>query len=334
MSIKNKFHWTIGMIKRKDLPFVGLLLAFILIIFFSQTLLSDQVLSAANGVFSTPFFSEIAPQGYTQPANSLLFDQVYQFIPWRKFSWESLRSGQLPIWNPYSLAGTPFLATMQSSVFYPINLLFTSIPFEKTFLWSAFLRLWIAGFFTYLLARYYRLGIIASLVSAISFMLSGFLVVWLGHPQTNVAIWLPALILFAEILLRATQNGKILRIVCGLALIIAIQFTGGHIETSMDILVTFGLYYLFRWFMIILPLKRSFAYNLKYLVVLPGAAVFLGTSMAGAQLAPFLEWLPLSSEFQNRGGFLTRFQWIDTSFWHHLLELPVILFPNLFNNPT
>lgn len=320
--------------KLQELIIVCLLLMIILFLFFGQSLLPSRVLSAADGTLSTPFFAEVTPQEFIPPSNALLFDQVYQFVPWRHFAWEALRQGYLPLWNPYSSAGTPFVATMQSAIFYPINLLLTFIPFASTLVWSAFLRLWIAGICTYLLTRYYGLGLVASLIPAISFMLSGFLIVWLGHPNTNVAIWLPALILLAEILLRATRKSKILLAVALLALIIGIQFTGGHIETSVDILLAFGLYYLFRWTSIFLPQKYPLVVKLRHLVILPGIAVVLGTGMAAVQLAPFLEWLPLSNEFYHRGGLGFSFEFINSGFWRKLLELPVILFPNLYNNPT
>src|SRR2546426_10564475 len=97
--------------------------------------------------------------------------------------------------SPYSLSGTPFVASMQSAVFYPINLLLTALPFARTFAWSALVRLWIAGFSAYLLARFHRVSVCGALVAGVSFMLCGYLIVWLGHPHTNVAVWLPALVL-------------------------------------------------------------------------------------------------------------------------------------------
>src|SRR5207244_7520313 len=113
------------------------------------------------------------------------------------------RPARLPLWNPYRLAGTPFIASMQSAVFYPITLLLTPLPFARTFAWSALLRLWIAGFSAYLLARFHRVSPTGALVAGVSFMLCGYLIVWLGHPHTNVAVWLPALVLAAERLLAA-----------------------------------------------------------------------------------------------------------------------------------
>ena len=39
---------------------------------------------------------------------------------WRAFAAASLRSGHLPLWNPFTYGGEPFLAGFQSAVFYPL----------------------------------------------------------------------------------------------------------------------------------------------------------------------------------------------------------------------
>gem|GEM_PF-4084418 len=105
----------------------GVALAAILLVFFAPALAPGHMLSAAEEVLGTPFFAGSAPEGSSLATNSLLFDQVYQFTPWRCFAWKSLRAGSVPLWNPYSLAGTPFIGR-QSAVAYTINLLLTPIP--------------------------------------------------------------------------------------------------------------------------------------------------------------------------------------------------------------
>ncbi len=289
------------------------------------SLAGDRVPSGADLLFATPFFAERAPPGFTRPANPLAFDLAYQFVPWRHFAWESLRQGRLPLWNPYSLAGTPFVATMQSAVFYPINLLFTALPFARTFAWSALVRLWIAGFSTYLLARFHAVSRTGALVAGVSFMLCGYVIVWLGHPHTNVAVWLPALALAGERLLAAESGVRRLSATALLAALVGIQFTGGHIETSVDVLFGLGVYYGLRWWQV--ARRRQLG-----LVVLPAVGIALGTALAGVQLLPFLEWLPLSAEYQSRPpAAVTLF---DPRCWHELLALPLALFPNLYGNPT
>ena len=317
--------------KKKEHFAVGALLIAILLVFFHYALHPDRVLSPADRIFSTPFFAELAPPGFTEPANPLLFDQVYQFAPWRYFVWKSLREGTFPLWNPYSYCGTPLIATMLAAVFYPINLLLTLLPFHVTFVWSALLRLWIAGISTYLLMRRYGLTLIPSLIASISFMLCGFLIVWLGHPHTNVAVWLPALMLCGEVLVTAASTRTALQAIACLALLIGIQFTGGHIETSVDILFTLGVYYFIRWAQVIQPTSMPMHDKVRRLLV-PTVPFLLGCALAAVQLLPFLEWLPHSAILDQRSA--TSFQFINPLVGKHLLSLPVLIFPNLFNNPT
>src|SRR5579862_7368764 len=55
-------------------------------------------------------------------------DVIQQFLSWRAFAAASLWSGHLPLWNPYTYSGQPFLAGFQSAVFYPPNLVFLILP--------------------------------------------------------------------------------------------------------------------------------------------------------------------------------------------------------------
>jgi len=44
-----------------------------------------------------------------------------QFVPWRDFAWNILKSGNLPLWNPMLGMGAPLIANYQSAIFYPPN---------------------------------------------------------------------------------------------------------------------------------------------------------------------------------------------------------------------
>ncbi len=305
---------------RRERLLAGLLLLVPLLVLLWASVAGDGVPSGADVLFATPFFAERAPPDFTRPANPLAFDVAYQFVPWRHFAWASVRQGRLPLWNPYSLSGTPFVASMQSAVFYPVNLLLTPLPFARTFAWSALVRLWIAGFSTYLLARFYRVSRTGALLAGVSFMLCGYLIVWLGHPHTNVAVWLPALVLAGERLL-ATPGATSVAL---LAALVGIQFTGGHIETSVDVLFCLGVYYVLRWWQV--------GGRRLGRLLLPALAIALGAALAAVQVVPFLEWLPLSAEYGRRApAGLVLF---DSRCWRELLALPLVLFPNLYGNPT
>src|SRR6266540_6920835 len=56
----------------------GLVLAAIIVALFSNILFTGRILSASDLIFTSPFFAQAAPTGYTHPANAYLSDQVYQ----------------------------------------------------------------------------------------------------------------------------------------------------------------------------------------------------------------------------------------------------------------
>ena len=84
---------TIYKYKLRELLAVGALLLAILVVFFSTPLLGGRILGASDAILTTRFFAELsnAPR---EPSNPLLFDQTYQFVPWRYFAWRSLHQGE------------------------------------------------------------------------------------------------------------------------------------------------------------------------------------------------------------------------------------------------
>lgn len=252
----------------------------------------------SNFVFAPSDALQIAAPWKTSPAeytprNVQLYDQTTQFIPWTIYSVDRLKHGQIPLWNPYAGLGQPFLANGQSAIFYPSMLLHLS--FAETWSWtlSAFFRLLAAGIGVWLLARYYGLTGIPRLLPAVAFMLCGFNVVWLNHPQMNVMPLLPWAVLLVELLLRRITLMRIL----GASAIFALQFLGGHPATSVHLLLTCGLLALGRAFIASprISIGRWFA----------GAGTIAATILFGFALAA-VQWLPLIEYAENSGAKVVR----------------------------
>lgn len=305
------------------------LLVIVLLVFFWRALPSDQVLSPAAAVFDTPVFASSTPLDGRPEGNELLFDQVYQFTPWRAFARDELRAGRLPLWNSHSSTGTPLVATMQSAVFYPINLALVPVELGRSLLLSALLRLWLAGFGMYLLTRHFGLTLVPALTSSVALMLSQYVVVWLGHPHTNVAVWLPWLVLASELLLTSRGRRSALRAAALMALCTGATLTGGHAETELYVLLTVLVYVLLRCLSLRADLGVARLVRLGTSWVL---ATLLGAGIAAVQLLPFLEWLPLSAEYGERSE--RSFSLLQLEF---IKELPSLLggvYPNVYGNPT
>jgi hypothetical protein len=101
-----------------------------------------------------------------------LRDHFDYFQPIRAFTADELKAGRLPLWNPYSASGEPWLANPQTGVFYPPAWLFLVLPFETAYVLFLLLHLTILGWGAYLLfARRAPPG--AAMVGAAALMFSG-----------------------------------------------------------------------------------------------------------------------------------------------------------------
>jgi hypothetical protein len=99
------------------------------------------------------------------------YQGAHQFL--RYYLGASIRSGELPLWNPYVALGRPFLADIEAAAFYPPNWIFIALPQTPAlFLFLAF-HFWLAGFFFIKLARYWSAPRDAAVALAFVYLMSG-----------------------------------------------------------------------------------------------------------------------------------------------------------------
>ena len=72
-------------------------------------------------------------------------DMVSEFVSSRAYLAESMRHGHLPLWNPFTYAGQPFLGGFESAVLYPPNLLFLCLPLARALNFLLLVHLVILG---------------------------------------------------------------------------------------------------------------------------------------------------------------------------------------------
>ena len=102
----------------------------------------------------------------------LLRDHFDYFQPLRWFTADELRAGRLPLWNPYSASGEPWLANPQTAVFYPPAWIFLVLPFATAYMLFLLVHLLILGWGAYaFFVRRASSG--AALVGAVALMFSG-----------------------------------------------------------------------------------------------------------------------------------------------------------------
>ncbi len=165
--------------------------------------------------------------------NNAMPDVITQIYPWKKLTIDTWRSGQIPIWNPFSFSGTPHAANYQSAIFSPLNLLFFILPFTDAWSIMVLLQPLLAGLFMYIFLRSLERSRHASLLGSIAFMFCGFMTVWMAYATLGYAVlWLP-LILFAihrEMKKHSWWNLVLFTVGVGLS------FFSGHFQISIYVL--------------------------------------------------------------------------------------------------
>ncbi len=175
--------------------------------------------------------------------NNAMPDIISQIYPWKKLTIDSLKSGEIPFWNPYSFSGNPHLANYQSGVLSPFNLIFFILPFVDA--WSVLILLapLLSGFFTYLLMRSLNVSKLGSTLGGIVFMFCGFMVVWMAYGTLSYAILYLPLAFYA---IQNFANSKKIRYLILLSLTIPFSFFSGHFQISFYFLISIFVFLLFR----------------------------------------------------------------------------------------
>ncbi len=250
--------------------------------------------------------------------NFLITDPVRQLYPWRQLAINLLRTGKLPLWNPYTFAGMPLLANFQSAIFYPLNIFLLLFPFNLAWGILILLQPLLAGIFLYLYLRQMKISSVASLFGAISFSFSGFFIAWLEWGTLlHAALWLPLILLAMEKIMKGKKE-----IGWSLVLIFSLcsQFFAGHLQTSFY-LVFFSLVYLgWRLFQV----KK----NRKKLLI------FFSLSFLLFFLITAIQWLPTWQLIQSSAREIDQAQFHQPGWfipWQHLVHF---LAPDFFGNPT
>jgi len=279
MSAQKKHVLTRQSISRQHLTEgivnLGVVLLFVICLY-PKAFLPGYDLSGLNGLAAfSPWKHSSDNQGTYNP---LLGDVVTQFIPWDMIVRESLLSGNIPHWNPYNSCGEPLLANGQSAVFYPLS--FISRFFPHPFLCRVLLKLFCCQLGMYFFLRQLSLSFWSCLAGGFLFTFSGFNMVWLNHPHSNVSVLLPGLFCFWLLFLRRPEK----RYLIFSGIIAACTLLGGHPETAFHEALLIGLFTL---------MFREQGYSSHRIRLLFSILVVyvIGLALAAFQIFPLLEYL-------------------------------------------
>ena len=223
-------------------------------------------------------------------------DLITAFYPARAFTARAIHEGSLPLWNPYLLGGTPFLASPQSSLFYPPNFLYYILPLPAAWTLCLMLRVFLSGVFMTLFTRRIGGSEKGSIFSGLAFTLCGFLTGWQGQPMDDSATWLP-LMCYAVLCLETERSPRWIALA---AFAFAMPVLAGHPETTAHVTLVTTALAAVTW--ISSRFRFQFAWRFAVSGILAGA-------LASIQIIPTWEWLrQMPGALDSRWPTLARHQ--------------------------
>ena len=234
------------------------------------------------GAFCLFLFRDIIIGGH------LLFgsDFVACYLGIKQFLFDQIHANHsIPFWNPYMFGGIPFWAHFESTIFYPLDILFWIIPPERAYGYTMFAHLFLAGLFMYILSRSFRISPLGSFVAAAVFMCNGFVMATLHMGQmfrVQGYTWIPLIIYFLNQAL-TRERPYFSATIAGLFW--GVQILAG---SAQDPFYTFLAALLFLGSSI-----RSFR-ETRFSAKIPAIACLffvIGSGVAGIQLVPAFEFI-------------------------------------------
>ena len=206
--------------------------------------------------------------------------------------YQALGEGRLPLWDPYRFVGVPFLANPQAGVFYPANLALAWLEPVYALAATVLIHSWIAGIGMVAFARSsLRCGWVGSLVAGLAFAFGGYMAARIGLPnQLAVIAWLPWVLLVGD---RLVERPRVLGTGI-LALLLALQYLGGHFQAQYISLALCGLYLAARMFRISFVSGAEVIPRLARSLAGLAAAAALGIGLSAVQILPTLGLRELS----------------------------------------
>ncbi len=250
-------------------------------------------------------------------------DIIMWFYPAQNLWAQSVRAADLPLWNPYILNGFPHFADPQAATFYPTMLLNLVFPIHRALAIDIALHVFLFALLTWAFLRRQGLGRDAAFYGALILAFSGFLAVRVTQPTLLRSLaWMPLVFIAAE---RASVRPKDGRTVASIAVVLALQLLGGHLQTvliSTLLVLALGVWRTVRRDSRGGPSQSVLSFGAAF-----AAAAGLALVLAAVQVLPALEFAKYSD--RSEGTDLT----FAASFSFPVRQLPMLFSPRLFGSP-
>lgn len=285
------------------------------VVFFWPGLLPGHTVSAADYLWNAAPWNASIPHGlpvqslhpYRVGSNPELVDGVTVFEPFLQYTKSLLP--HVPLWDPFIMGGMPYLADMQSAVFSPFSLPAYLFPFWWSLGVIALMKVVVAAMGAFLLGRAVGMRSAGAFLCGLVFGFGLFMIAWIPWPLTNVFPLIPWMLLATE---RLVRRPGILP-AAALAVLVGMQWFGGHPESSVYALLAAGAWFVLRVLQrdgggVVAAVRtagpggrlRALGGALPRAVVAAVVAVGVGTALAAVTIVPFLQLLHNSSTLTAR----------------------------------
>ncbi|MDX6384180.1 MAG: hypothetical protein QOK48_1753 [Blastocatellia bacterium] len=224
------------------------------------------------------------------PDDGMLFN-----VPLRVAAANMVRSGHLPLWNPYIFSGMPLLGSAQGGLLFPLNwfyLVFSPIVATDLMVISAYM---VAASGAYFFARRTGASIAGAITTSLIWQSGGFLIGQISHINiVHTAAMLPWVLwaLDRYVANRGRARGALL------AALVGLQAFAGHQQTlaySLMLVVAYAIVSAFTD----LPNRKRYLSSLWYLAA--------GVLLAAVQIVPTFELLRNSPRATATYDFFSSF---------------------------
>jgi hypothetical protein len=250
------------------------------------------------------------------------FDTKIYYYPITAWAQSAISFNGIDLWSPSIYGGFPLYADGEAGLLYPLNwILLRFLQPEQMFVWSPMLHQFLAGAFCYIFLRVLQPNRLPALIAGITLAFGSFFVTQMHHVNVvDSAVWLPAVLLFAELAIRRVSWQRVLYVALGGAAF-GMQLLTIHIQPVLMTLLILALYLLFRT----LSSGTGSLFRRGLTAVMIGVGIVaMGLALGAVQLLPLYE---LALNAVRGEGSSYQFA---TSFGPSIPGLATLIFPYFF----